>query len=65
MKVGDLIHMPGETVRENEAPSIGIVIDDNPPLTVGHKRIGIMWASNWGCVDWEPKGWLEVISECR
>ena len=66
MKNGDLIHMPGETVREGELPSLGIVIDDAPQRNANHRttgRIGIMWADNWGKVDYEPKDWLEVISE--
>jgi hypothetical protein len=67
MKNGDLIHMPGETVREGEEPSVGIVIDDVPqyrnPNRRGNGRVGIMWAGNWGKVDYEPKDWLEVISE--
>jgi hypothetical protein len=67
MKVGDLIHMPGETVRPGEVPSLGIVIDDVPqyrnPSRRGKGRVGIMWADNWGKVDYEPKAWLEVVSE--
>tara|TARA_R110002073_G_scaffold306150_1_gene475348 strand:+ start:1161 stop:1373 length:213 start_codon:yes stop_codon:yes gene_type:complete len=64
MKSGDLIHMPGQYCPGGDSiPSIGIVIDDDPPQTVSKKRIGIMWADNWGKVDYEPKDWLEVISE--
>ena len=68
MKVGDLVHMPGETLRDGSVPSVGIVIDETDPMT--HKswagkqeRIGIMWVENWGKVDYEPRDWLEVISE--
>ena len=64
MKNCDLIHMPGQTLLPgDEVPSVGIVIDDDPPMAVSKKRIGIMWADNWGKVDYEPKDWLEVISE--
>jgi len=64
MKAGDLIHMPRQTLLPGEeVPSVGIVIDDDPPQAVSKKRIGIMWADNWGNVDYEPKDWLEVISE--
>lgn len=64
MKAGDLIHMPGQYCPGDDGiPSIGIVIDDDPPQAVSKKRIGIMWADNWGKVDYEPKDWLEVISE--
>jgi hypothetical protein len=68
MKVGDLVHMPGETLRDGSVPSVGIVIDETDPMT--HKswagkqeRIGIMWVENWGKVDYEPRDWLEVISK--
>ena len=61
MKNGDLIHMPGETVPAGEAPSIGIVIDVEP-RHARDKRIGVLWA-NWHQVEWEPKDWLEVVSE--
>ena len=68
MKVGDLVHMPGETLSNGEVPSVGIVIDEGDPRT--HKswpgkseRIGIMWVENWGKVDYEPREWLEVVSE--
>ncbi len=66
MKAGDLIHMPGETLAEGAFPSLGIVIDDVPQYRHKHStrgRIGIMWMENWGNVDYEPKDWLEVISE--
>jgi|TARA_R110001592_G_scaffold31881_1_gene111868 hypothetical protein len=69
MKAGDLIHMPGQTVREGEVPSIGIVIDDVPrkrsSLSKSQGRIGIMWVDNWGKVDYEPKAWLEVLGEAQ
>jgi hypothetical protein len=63
MKVGDLIHIPGEAVPEGEAPSIGIVIDTEPRRP-RDKRIGVLWVGA-SSVDWEPKDWLEVISESR
>jgi hypothetical protein len=63
MKAGDLIHMPGQHCPGDDSiPSIGIVIDD-VPRHLHDKRVGIMWADNWGKVDYEPKDWLEVISE--
>lgn len=62
MKAGDLIHMPGQTLLPgDEVPSVGVVIDDNPPPGVSKNRIGIMWADNWGNVDYEPRDWLEVV----
>ena len=52
MKPGDLIHMPGETVREGDAPSVGIVIDVEPRHS-RDKRVGVLWA-NWNQVEWDP-----------
>jgi len=69
MKVGDLIHMPGQYCQSSDdVPSIGIVIDDDVITTRddprgGKGRIGVMWVDNWGSVDFEPKKWLEVLSE--
>lgn len=63
MNVGDLIHMPGQTLLPGEdVPAVGIVIDTKPRHP-RDKRVGIMWVDNWGQVDWEPKDWLEVLSE--
>jgi hypothetical protein len=67
MKAGDLIHMPGQYCPgAADVPSLGIVIDDVPQFRTKHStqgRIGIMWVDNWGKVDYEPRHWLEVISE--
>ena len=66
MKNGDLVHMPGETVREGESPRLGIVIDDVPQYrtwsTKGEGRIGVLWAGSDGTIDYEPKAWLEVVA---
>ena len=71
MKAGDLIHMPGQSLIPGisaEWPSVGIVIDADVISTYGDPRggkgrIGVMWTDNWGNVDYEPKKWLEVLSE--
>ena len=65
MKVGDLVHMPRETVPEGHEKSFGIVVaDDYQDRHGGRKnnRIGIMWSGSCR-VDYEPREWLEVISE--
>lgn len=67
MKVGDLVHMPNETVPDGHVKSIGIVIvDDYQERNQRRKnnRIGIMWADS-DRVDYEPRSWLEVINEVR
>ncbi len=62
MKNGDLIHMPGQTLLPgDEVPSVGIVVDDDPPSSVSRKRIGILWSDGGGMIDYEPKDWLEVV----
>ena len=64
MKVGDLIHMPGQTLLPGEeVPSIGLVIDIEP-RHLHDKRVGVLWVGADG-VDWEPKDWLEVLSEAQ
>ena len=71
MKVGDLVIMPREHVPEGYIPSVGIVVADDyrgrsGNLAAGKKRsrIGVMWTDS-SCVDYEPRDWLEVISENR
>jgi len=70
MKVGDLVQMPcalvfGQSVM-GESPSVGIVVNLGPvphrPNTLN--RVGVLWPDGEG-VDYEPKAWLEVISESR
>ena len=65
MKVGDLVIMPGETIRSGESMSIGIVVaDDYQERNQRRKndRIGVMWSDSLRSIDYEPKAWLEVIS---
>jgi len=67
MKNGDLIHMPGEHIVAKSVPSVGIVVDDmlteKGDPRAGRGRIGILWVDGEGRIDYEPKEWLEVISE--
>ena len=67
MKNGDLIHMPGEHIVAKSVPSVGIVVDDRVTEMgdprAGRGRIGILWVDGEGRIDYEPKDWLEVISE--
>lgn len=69
MKTGDLVIMPGAPL-ENGNQSIGIIIDDKVITTFadargGKGRIGILWVDGEGRIDYEPKKWLEVISDAR
>ena len=68
MKVGDLVTMPGETLRPGQKPSVGIIVaDDYQTRNQRRKnsRIGVMWSDSLRSIDYEPKAWLEVISESR
>ncbi|MDB4337586.1 hypothetical protein OAA09_01050 [bacterium] len=68
MKTGDLVIMPGASL-ENGNQSIGIIIDDKvttfSDVRAGKGRIGILWVDGEGRIDYEPKKWLEVISDAR
>lgn len=51
---------------ESETPVVGVVVDlsgafPNRPNPMN--RVGILWADGDGMIDYEPKDWLEVISE--
>jgi len=68
MKVGDLVIMPGETLMAGADMSVGIIVaDDYQTRNQRRKnnRIGVMWSDGGLCIDYEPKDWLEVISESR
>lgn len=63
MKVGDLVKM-----KTHETGLVGIVVDLHPHANNPHQgacQVGIRWLGGSGKVDWEPDGWLEVISESR
>ncbi len=64
MKIGDLVHMPGEWVEDGELPSMGIIVADDDTFLGDNSRVGVWWAGS-DRVDYEPKDWLEVISESR
>jgi hypothetical protein len=65
MKAGDLVIMPGETLAKVSGKhSIGLVIEDDVRFPGGNKRIGVWW-SDGDRVDYEPRDWLEVVSESR
>ena len=68
MKVGDLVVMK-DWEEMDEAYGyldgvVGIVVEEKDPFSVLSSQgcIGIMWADGGG-IDYEPRDWLEVISE--
>tara|TARA_B100000212_G_scaffold334715_1_gene305774 strand:- start:1576 stop:1737 length:162 start_codon:yes stop_codon:yes gene_type:complete len=45
---------------------IGVAIDREPKaISTTPAQIGIKWFNEGGSFEWEPEGWLEVISEGR
>ena len=64
MNVGDLVIMPGESLMAGDDMSVGIIVEDDIRFPGGNKRIGVLWGGS-DCIDYEPKDWLEVISESR
>ena len=64
MKLGDLVHIPGEYLSSGESPSVGIIVEDSIRFPGDNTRIGVLWFGS-DRVDFEPKDWLEVISESR
>ena len=66
MKVGDLVIMGREILPVGATHTVGIIVaDDYPNLGRSRKRIGVAWTDGGGAVDYEPRAWLEVISESR
>jgi len=59
IKIGDLVRM-----STHDTGFVGIVVGRYPKHTdAGPIQIGIKWFKGSGKTDWEPEGWLEVISE--
>ena len=60
MKVGDLVHMPGSI-----EPATGIIL--RAPLDRGDgpaPSVQVYWIEDAES-SWEPRKWLEVLSESR
>ena len=66
MKVGDLVIMPSSCYRDkSEQEAAGIVLRlEEGELDSRHPRIQVYWIED-AEASWEPKKWLEVISEGR
>ena len=62
MKVGDLVTMPGTIYS-----TTGIVLqvgETRHRRNVSHERAKVYWIED-AEASWEPRKWLEVISESR
>jgi len=71
VQVGDLVTMSESSVERSVT---GIIISTEPPKSLLKSkpswyncwnRVGVLWAYGGGRIDWEPRDWLEVISESR
>ena len=67
MQVGDLVIMPGSSYRDkSETEATGIILSTTPdPGALLHlARVKVYWIQDEEDA-WEPREWLEVISESR
>ena len=61
IKKGDLVRM-----HTHDTGLVGIVVDRHPKaISTTPAQVGIMWTGGSGKMDWEPEGWLEVVSESK
>ena len=61
IKKGDLVKM-----HTHDTGLVGIVVDRHPKaISTTPAQVGIIWTGGSGKMDWEPEGWLEVVSESR
>ena len=58
IKIGDLVRM-----KTHDTGLVGIVLERHPKaISTTPAQLGIMWTGGSGKIDWEPEGWLEVVS---
>ena len=58
IKKGDLVRM-----HTHDTGLVGIVVERHPKaISTTPAQLGIMWTGGSGKIDWEPEGWLEVVS---
>lgn len=60
IRIGDLVKM-----RTHDTGLVGLVLDVHPSELHKSIQIGIKWFGGSGKIDYEPEGWLEVVSEGR
>ena len=58
VRIGDLV-----TMYTHNTGLIGVVLDRKPKaISTTPAQLGIIWAGGSGQIDWEPEGWLEIVS---
>ncbi len=61
IRIGDLVSM-----NTHDTGLVGIVIDRHPvAISTTPAQIGIRWFTEGHTFDWEPEGWLEIVSEAK
>ncbi len=60
VRTGDLVRM-----KHHDTGLVGLVVNVHPSELHKSVQVGIMWLPKPGKVEWEPEGWLEVVSEGR
>ncbi len=58
MKIGSLVRM-----HTHQTGFVGVVVSFNKRGYGRTALVGVRWIGGSGKIDWEPKAWLEVISE--
>ena len=58
IRIGDLV-----TMKTHDTGFVGLVLDVHPSELHKSTQIGIKWFGGSGKIDYEPEGWLEVVSE--
>ena len=66
MKVGDLVIMPGQPLKSNEAEPVAVVLLLDSVMGVERdlQRAKVYWIQDEE-IAWEPQEWMEVISASR
>ena len=61
IRIGDLVKM-----WTHNTGLVGIVLERHPKaISTTPAQIGIKWFNGTNSFEWEPEGWLEVVSEGR
>lgn len=61
VRIGDLVKM-----WTHNTGLVGIVLERHPKaISTTPAQIGIKWFNGTNSFEWEPEGWLEVVSEGR
>lgn len=61
IRIGDLV-----TMYTHDTGLIGVVLDRKPKaISTTPAQIGIKWFNKANGFEWEPEGWLEIVSKAQ